>query len=88
MPRIIHEEKPNYTGEAMRAKVQGVVVMEAVVMPDGTVGPVHILRSLDTVFGLDEEAMRTVKQWRFLPGRRGNEPVPVRVAVEMTFTLR
>jgi protein TonB len=88
MPRIIHEEKPNYTGEAMRAKVQGAVFMEAVVMPDGTVGPVQITRSLDTIFGLDQEAMRTVKQWRFMPGLRGGKPVPVRVAIEMTFTLR
>lgn len=88
MPRIIHEEKPNYTGEAMRAKVQGAVFLEAVVLPDGTVGPVQITRSLDRIFGLDQEAIRTVKQWRFLPGRRGNTPVPVRVAIEMTFTLR
>lgn len=88
MPRIIHEEKPDYTNEAMRARVQGAVFMEAVVMPDGTVGPVQITRSLDRTFGLDEEAIRTVKQWRFLPGRRGNKPVPVRVQIEMTFTLR
>lgn len=88
MPRIIHEEKPKYTGEAMRARVQGAVFMEAVVLPDGTVGPVQITRSLDRTFGLDQEAIRTVKQWRFLPGRRGNKPVPVRVAIEMTFTLR
>jgi protein TonB len=88
MPRIIHEEKPNYTGEAMRAKVQGAVLIEAIVMPDGTVGPVQITRSLDRVFGLDQEAMRTVKQWRFIPGLRGGKPVPVRVAIEMTFTLR
>jgi periplasmic protein TonB len=88
MPRIIHEEKPHYTNEAMRARVQGAVFMEAVVMPDGTVGPVQITRSLDRVFGLDEEAIRTVKQWRFLPGRRGTTPVPVRVQIEMSFTLR
>jgi periplasmic protein TonB len=88
MPRIIHEEKPNYTGEAMRAKVQGAVLLEAVVLPDGTVGPVQVTRSLDRVFGLDLEAMRTVKHWRFMPGLRGGKPVPVRVAIEMTFTLR
>jgi periplasmic protein TonB len=88
MPQVIHDPRPGYTSQAMQAKVQGVVLMEAVVQPDGTVGSVQVTRSLDRRFGLDEEAMRTVRQWRFLPGRRGNKPVAVRVAIEMTFTLR
>jgi len=87
-PRLVHEVKPNYTGEAMRAKIQGVVTMEAVVNPDGTVGQVHITRSLDPTFGLDQEAIKTVKQWRFDPGRLRGQPVAVQVIIEMTFTLR
>jgi periplasmic protein TonB len=87
-PRLIKEVKPNYTGEAMRAKIQGVVQMEAIVMPDGSVGQVSITRSLDPTFGLDEEAVRTVKQWRFAPGTRMGQPVAVLVEIEMTFTLR
>jgi periplasmic protein TonB len=87
-PRLIKEVKPNYTGEAMRAKIQGEVWMEAVVMPDGSVGQVSITRSLDPNFGLDEEAVRTVKQWRFAPGTRMGQPVAVLVEVQMTFTLR
>jgi TonB family protein len=87
-PRLTYEKKPGYTGEAMRAKIQGIVVMEAVVLPDGSVGPVKITRSLDPRFGLDEEAIRTVKQWRFAPGTRLGQPVPVLVEIEMTFTLR
>jgi protein TonB len=88
MPQVIHDPRPGYTSQAMQAKVQGVVVMEAVVQPDGTVGSVQVTRSLDRRFGLDQEAMRTIRQWRFLPGMRGNKPVAVRVAIEMTFTLR
>jgi protein TonB len=72
----------------MRAKIQGEVTLEAVVMPDGSVGQVHITRSLDSVFGLDQEAIRTVKQWRFAPGTRQGVPVPVLVEIAMTFTLR
>jgi periplasmic protein TonB len=87
-PRLIKEVKPNYTGEAMRAKIQGEVWMEAVVMPDGSVGQVSITRSLDSAFGLDDEAVRTVKQWRFAPGTRMGQPVAVLVEVQMTFTLR
>jgi len=87
-PRLLQEVKPGYTGEAMRAKIQGVVVMEAVVMPDGSVGNVRITRSLDPQFGLDQEAIKTVKKWRFAPGTRFGQPVPVLVEIEMTFTLR
>lgn len=87
-PKLIKEVKPTYTGDAMRAKIQGIVTMEAVVMPDGSVGRVHITRSLDDRFGLDQEAINTVKQWRFVPGMRLGQPVPVLVEIEMQFTLR
>ena len=72
----------------MRAKVQGTVLLECVVRPDGSVGDVQILRSLDGVFGLDQEAIKAAKQWRFAPGTRLGEPVPVLVTIELTFTLR
>jgi protein TonB len=88
-PRLIKEVKPNYTAEAMRAKVQGIVTLEAVVLADGTVGQVRVTRSLDPNFGLDQEAERTVKLWRFDPAtNRVGERVPVLVEIEMTFTLR
>jgi protein TonB len=89
-PTLIREVKPNYTGDAMRAKLQGVVEMECVVLPDGTVDPksIKITRSLDTNFGLDQQAVIAVKQWRFRPGMYRGQPVPVMVNVELTFTLR
>jgi protein TonB len=87
-PTVLHEEKPLYTAGAMRAKVQGVVEVEAVVMPDGTVGQVQIVRSLDDRFGLDEKAIEAVKRWRFRPGTRQGKPVAVLVNIELTFTLR
>ena len=58
------------------------------VLVDGTIGDIRILRSLDKQFGLDEEAIKAAKQWRFLPGRRFGEPVPVIVTIELAFTLR
>ena len=87
-PKILVEVKPTYTAEAMRAKIQGTVWLEAVVLPDGSVGNVQITRSLDPTFGLDQEAIKTVKRWRFVPGSRQGRPVAVLVEVEMTFTLR
>ena len=87
-PRLIQEVKPSYTADAMRAKIQGVVTLEAVVMPDGSIGNVQITRSLDPTFGLDQEAVKTVKKWRFAPGTRFGQAVAVLVEIEMTFTLR
>jgi protein TonB len=87
-PRVIREVKPQYTPDAMRAKVQGTVLIQAVVMPDGTVGNVEVVRSLDQTFGLDQEALKAARQWRFVPGTRFGRPVPVLVTIELTFTLR
>jgi periplasmic protein TonB len=99
-PVLVKEVKPAYTGDAMRAKLQGVVEMTAIVLPDGSVDPnrIRITRSLDSTFGLDQQAIIAVKQWRFRPGtcaRRDGcsgtpfgQPVPVIVSVELTFTLR
>jgi TonB family protein len=87
-PQLLREVTPKYTAEAMRAKVQGVVLIQAVVLPDGTVGDVTVLRSLDRNFGLDEEAIKAAKRWRFRSGTRFGEPVAVLVTIELTFTLR
>jgi len=87
-PRLIREVKPNYTPDAMRAKIQGVVWLEAVVTETGAVGQVRVTRSLDPTFGLDQEAERTVKKWVFAPGTRLGQPVPVLIEIEMSFTLR
>jgi protein TonB len=87
-PRLISEIKPGYTPEAMRARIQGMVTLRAVVMPDGSVGTAQVVRSLDSAFGLDDEALKTVKQWRFMPGTLAGRAVPVLVEIELTFTLR
>ena len=88
VPRVLREVRPNYTSDAMRAKVQGVVVLDCVVRPDGTVSDIQITRSLDSTFGLDQEAIKAARQWRFAPGSRLGEPVPVLISIELTFTLR
>ena len=88
LPRVLHEEKPQYTSDAMRAKVQGSVVLECVVRIDGSVGDVQVIRSLDPTFGLDQQAVGAARKWRFVPGTRLGEPVPVLITIELTFTLR
>jgi TonB family protein len=87
-PVLVTDVKPNYTREAMGAKIQGSVWLEAVVLANGTVGDVKVTKPLDTVYGLDKEAVATIKKWKFKPGLKDKKPVPVAVEVEMTFKLK
>ncbi len=89
-PVVLYEKKPAYTAEAMRAKIQGAVEIEGVVMPDGSLANPRIVRSLDKTHGLDQKALEAVKQWRFKPGvlKATGQPVPIIVTIELTFTLR
>jgi TonB family protein len=87
-PKVNKRTYPNYTADAMRAKVQGSIILDVVVEPDGTVSKVRVVTSLDKEYGLDDEAVRTVKKWRFEPGKRDGVAVPVLVDVEMTFSMR
>jgi TonB family protein len=88
LPRLLREVKPQYTADAMRAKIQGTVVLDCVVTAEGTVGECQVVRSLDSSFGLDQKAVEAARQWRFVPGKRLGQPVPVLVTIELTFTLR
>jgi periplasmic protein TonB len=88
LPVPVVQPRPNYTSDAMRAKVQGTVLLECVVRPDGSVGDIEVIRSLDPTFGLDSQAVEAAKRWKFRPGTRLGQPVPVLVTIELTFTLR
>jgi TonB family protein len=87
-PVLVKEVKPGYTSEAMRAKIQGAVLLQCTVNVDGTVGDIQVVRSLDPVFGLDQQAIAAARQWRFRPGTLRDQPVPVQITIELSFTLR
>lgn len=87
-PRLITQVRPRYTGEALRNKIQGTVVLEAVITTDGCASQIRVVRSLDRG-GLDDEAVAALLQWRFEPGRlAGGEAVNVLVTILMDFTIR
>jgi protein TonB len=87
-PDLIHRTSPQYTAEAMRAKIQGTAMLTGIVGVDGTLQEIRISRSLDGTFGLDQEAIKCVRQWRFRPGTRQGQAVPVYVTIEVAFNLR
>jgi TonB family protein len=88
MPRVLHKVNPEYTPEALRAKLEGTVLLQAVVRTHGVPSDISVLRSLDRRFGLDQQAVAALRQWRFAPGQRAGQPVPVLVQVEMNFSLK
>jgi TonB family protein len=87
-PRVKRSVDPQYTAEAMRAKIQGAVLLAAVVQPDGRVTDIRVVRSLDRSFGLDLKAVEAARKWEFYPGTRFGMPVPVLVNFELEFNLR
>jgi len=86
-PVLVREVKPVYTKDAKTRGLQGRVDMECVIETDGTVADdVKVTSSLDPE--LDEQAIIAVRQWRFRPGTKDDQPVRVLVNIEMTFTLK
>jgi protein TonB len=63
-------------------------MLGVVVRADGSVGDVQVKESPDAVYGLDQEAIRAMKQWEFKPGMKDGKAVAVRVDVKIRFTLR
>jgi protein TonB len=88
LPRVTRDVKPVYTNEAKGQRIEGTVLLDAVVLADGSVGDVKVTRSLDSVYGLDANAVKAMKLWQFAAGTKDGKPVAVRVAIEMTFTLK
>jgi periplasmic protein TonB len=84
-PIPIYKPEPPYSEEARKAKYQGTVVLWIVVDTAGNVTDAQVVKPLG--MGLDENALRTVKTWKFKPAMRNGAPVPVRVMVEVSFRL-
>jgi TonB family protein len=85
MPVPVYTPDPNYSEDARKARFQGVVTLQTVVRADGSVDVVSVLRSPG--YGLDQEAVRTVKQWRFKPGKRNGQPVDIQLSIEVNFRI-
>ena len=86
-PKLTKTIEPKYTSQALRAKIAGTVIVEAVVLPDGTVGRARVSQSLDPVYGLDAEAVTAALQDEFEPGQLNGQPVPVLVKLTLEFRI-
>jgi TonB family protein len=84
-PGVIQKADPEYTKEAIEAKLEGFVVLAATIGIDGTAAEIRVVRGLGQ--GLDEKAVECLQKWRFEPGTRDGEPVPVKATIEIRFHL-
>jgi periplasmic protein TonB len=84
-PIPIYKPEPPYSEQARKAKYQGTCVLWIVVDAQGNVTDAQVVKPLG--MGLDENALNTVKTWKFKPAMRNGAPVPVRVMVEVQFRL-
>ncbi|RPI22588.1 MAG: energy transducer TonB [Acidobacteria bacterium] len=86
-PQILVQTIPSYTDEAIKAKVQGVVLLQAIIRKNGRVDSPVVLRGLG--YGLEEKAIREiVANWRFKPAMLNGRAVDLQATIEVTFNLR
>lgn len=84
-PRPINFANPEYSDEARRKRIQGVVLVSALVNEEGNPIDYRVEKSLG--YGLDEKAVECVSQYRFTPAMRDGQPVAARVTIEVNFRL-
>jgi TonB family protein len=88
-PVPLRRVEPQYTEDARKAKIQGSVIVQVEVRPDGTVAPDSSTIVQGLGMGLDEKAIEAVKQWIFKPAYKDGKPVeiPMPVSVLVEFRL-
>lgn len=85
-PHVIEARDPEYSEDARRAGVNGTVVLSIVVGTDGGVQYNVALQS-SPGYGLEEEAIRAVRKWKFKPATMRGNPVSFRTQVEVNFRM-
>lgn len=84
-PTKLKDVRPIYPDDALAARIQGVVIIEATIDPEGHVSDARVLRSIPQ---LDEAAVTAVRQWEFTPTMLNGAPVPVIMTVTVNFSLQ
>ena len=85
-PVKVHAPQPQYTEIARKARIQGVVIVQAIINKQGTVTNVKVLKGLP--MGLDTAAVESIKTWRFEPATLNGKPVDVYYNLTVNFTLQ
>jgi TonB family protein len=84
-PELIYTPEPDFSDEARKRHIEGMVVLSAIVTSKGETTDVRVLNGLG--HGLDEKAVEAVRRWKFHPGSKDGKPVSVELKVEVSFRL-
>ena len=85
-PEKIYQPQPAYTEIARKARIQGVVIVQAIIDKQGGVTNVKVLKGLP--MGLEEAAVDAIKQWKFKPATLNGKPVTVYYNLTVNFKLQ
>jgi periplasmic protein TonB len=84
-PKKLKDVRPTYPEIAKSARVQGIVILECTISPQGRVSNITVLRSIPL---LDDAAKAAVSQWVYTPTLLNGVPVPVIMTVTVNFNLK
>jgi TonB family protein len=84
-PKIVSKTKPIYAANARLKKIEGTVIVEAIVHTDGAATVTRVIKGLG--YGLDESVTESVNKYRFKPATIGGEPIECVVHVDVNFSL-
>ncbi|MDH3283406.1 MAG: energy transducer TonB [Acidobacteriota bacterium] len=86
-PELVSRIEPEYPELARRARIQGKVILRAIIKKDGTVRDIEVLKEPAANLGFSASAVSAVKQWRYRPATQNGRPVDVYFTVVVTYTL-
>lgn len=84
-PVVLSKLEPDYTPEAKEAKIEGAVLLSAIIETNGRFSSIGVLRGLDT--GLDQNAITALGNWEMKPAEKDGVPVRVSCKIEINFKL-
>jgi TonB family protein len=84
-PRLLRKIEPEYSEEARKARVEGVVRLRIDIGLDGVPTNIQVISGVG--LGLDERAVEAIRQWRFEPAEAGGRPVVAPALIEVGFRL-
>ena len=84
-PRLLSKVEPAYSEEAREAKLEGTVIVDVEIHPDGRAYNARVREGVG--MGLNEKAVEAIDQWRFAPAVKDGQPVAVSATIEVNFRL-
>ena len=84
-PTLLQKVEPDYSEWARQARIEGTVLLSAEIWEDGRAYNFKVLESLG--YGLDQQAIKAVEQWKFAPGKKEGKPVKVLAQFQVSFRL-